>query len=96
MSKEPRTMTFSEFATHLPTIFERVIRNHETVVVEKKNGRAVIKPLTARRLPRAKKRVTDDKAFRSAFGAWRDIVEGENLKKAIASERGSNRPTIVL
>ena len=94
--KELGKITFSEFAANLPIVFERVIREKKSVVVEKKNGKVIIKPMPLRRMRRRKKRISDTRAFRSAFGAWRNIVDGDNLKRMLTSERGSNRSPVTL
>lgn len=94
--KELKKITFSELAANLPNVFERILREKKAVVVEKKNGRVVIRPILSRRIRRGKKGIADTKAFRSAFGAWRNIVEGEELKTLLASERGSNRASVTL
>ncbi|MBI3912726.1 MAG: hypothetical protein HY327_00815 [Chloroflexi bacterium] len=94
--KEPKKIAFSELAANLPIVFERVIRERKPVIVEKKNGRVILRPMPPRRMPRRKKALSDTRAFRSAFGAWSNLADGENLKAMIASERGSNRTPVAL
>ena len=94
--KEPTKITFSEVADNFPSVFERVIREKKAVVVERKNSKVIIRPMLPRRIRLRSKSVSDTRAFRSAFGAWRTIADGEVLKGIIASERGSDRPPVTL
>lgn len=48
MSKEVRSIPFEEFSNNIAAFFERVVRDHETVVVEDETGAAaVLKPAPA-------------------------------------------------
>ena len=35
-------------------------------------------------------------AFLGAFGGWKDLVDGEELKRQLKAARGSSRPPVVL
>jgi hypothetical protein len=54
-----------------------------------------VKPAPTGR-PRRVKTKADYEAFRSAFGAWKDIVDAAVLKEDLASARGSDRPPVRL
>ena len=51
---------------------------------------------TSHRRPIAPPSPADDAVFWSAAGAWKDLVDGEQLKKDLATARGSDRPPVNL
>ncbi|MBI4319079.1 MAG: hypothetical protein HY675_11370 [Chloroflexi bacterium] len=53
-------------------------------------------PSGSERKPKPAKRKAAYRAFRSAFGAWKDIVDADTLKDNLASSRGSDRPPVRL
>lgn len=40
--------------------------------------------------------LSDDEAFRASAGSWRGIVDIDEVLTRVASERGSDRPAVVL
>lgn len=40
--------------------------------------------------------MTDDEAFMASAGAWRGLVDADELKRRIREERGTDRPLITL
>jgi hypothetical protein len=75
MAKEVRRIPFEEFSDNLTDIFEEVIKDHKTVVVESEFGELVeLKPITPpnsrQRLEKSKE---DEEAFLSAAGGWADF-----------------------
>ena len=69
-------------------------------MVEKDDGaRAVLQPVAPRKAARRRRGKTATaryEAFRSAFGGWKDLVDGEALKEQLAAARGSDRPRVAL
>jgi len=61
---------------------------------------AILTPLIdgdrAGRSSRRAKTPADRGAFRSAFGGWKGLVDGEELKRQAFASRGSNRPLVEL
>ncbi len=96
MTKETHPIPFDEFARNLETLFERVIRENETVVVETADGeRAVLKPAaTTRRL--REKTEADLAAFLSSAGGWQDVDVDAFLKDNYESRRTRSRPPVEL
>lgn len=78
---------------------EEVQRTEEPRLLRRHNEDLAIlgpaKPAAARK---GKKAATeaDYKAFRSAFGGWKGIVDAKALESDLASERGSDRPPVRL
>src|SRR3989304_6569689 len=75
-------------------LFVAAVRKRRTVVVEKSDGaRAMLKPVAAKSPRRLRaKATTGNEAFCGALGGWKGLVDGERLKKDLASTRGSRRP----
>ena len=99
MTRELRHMSFEEFTTDIARVFERVTGAKETVVVERENGTAaVLKPLAARRSPRARRVVTeaDWEAFLSSAGGWQDLDTDKLVANIYESRRISSRPPVEL
>ena len=97
MSK-PEHITFDEFAANLSAVFKRVVHDQEVVVVERNGVAAEFRPApeTAPRQRQAKTQA-DHEAFLSSAGAWKDLVDTEQLKADIyASRRISTRPPVEL
>ena len=97
MSK-PEHITFDEFAANLSAVFERVVCDQETVVVERNGVAAEFRPAEAAG-PRQRqaKSQADGEAFLSSAGGWKGLVDTEKLKADIyASRRISTRPPVEL
>ncbi len=101
MVKEHSPIPFDEFSHNLRSIFERVARGKETVVVEKEAGELVVlKPAPTRKVREAgkrKKTEADRKAFLSSAGGWTGLVDGDKLLENIyESRRISTKPPVKL
>jgi hypothetical protein len=69
---EIRRIPYSEFLRDFDIIFEQIIREQETVVVENEAGEGVeLRPVQSSLLK--SEAVDDDEAFRSAAGSWADV-----------------------
>src|SRR5437870_4103233 len=111
MAREIGPIPFEEFANNVAGFFERVIRERETVLVEKGEGEiVVVKPASELGLraatPRRASRVAprkrgsaraDREAFLSTAGAWKDLVDTDKLVEDIyESRRIPSRPPVKL
>ncbi|MBI3942654.1 MAG: hypothetical protein HY326_06525 [Chloroflexi bacterium] len=102
MSKELTHVPFDEFVTNLLDLFDRVVHEHETVIVEREDGtRAILKSVRARKLRRRQKTEADYEAFRSSAGGWKDVdtdklIEDIYANRRLADRRISNRPPVEL
>lgn len=95
-----RRMSYDEFINDPVSVLNRVMKENETVVVEKENGvGAVVSPvgLTKIRRRRRPKTEADYEAFLASAGGWKDLVDTEKLKADIyESRRISSRPPVEL
>jgi hypothetical protein len=94
-------MSFDEFARDVAGVLDRVVRDHETVVVERGGSDAVIvrpaAPRPGHRRGRRPRTSADREAFLATAGAWDGLVNTEQLKTDIAaSRRLSSRPPVAL
>jgi hypothetical protein len=93
-------ISVDELAGDVAGVLDRVVHQHEVVVVER-NGSdvAVIRPAaaTSRRRRRQAPTPADYEAFLATAGAWDGLVDTEQLKADIAaSRRLSPRPQLEL
>jgi hypothetical protein len=94
MSEAMKRISFDEFSDNLVRIFERVISEGESIVIEKGEGELVaLSPLPSS-LSRAKTE-EDWKAFRAAAGSWAD-VDTDAFLDDIYESRKSSRPPVEL
>jgi len=97
MEKQLKHIPFEEFADNLAEIFNEVINEHETVVVESKYGELIeVKPITPASPRRRDKNQEDEAAFLSSAGAWADVDIDSFLKANEESRRLNTRPPIEL
>jgi transposase len=100
MARETRSIPFEEFSNNIAGFFERVVRGHETVVVEDERGEvAVLKPAPAlaKRAAKRKRTAADREAFLSSLGGWKDLVDTDKLVENIYESRSiSTRPPVEL
>jgi len=100
MVKEYSPISFDEFSHNLRSIFERVARGKETVVVENDAGELVVlEPASAatERKGKRKKTEADREAFLSSLGGWAGLVDGDKLLENIyESRRISTKPPVKL
>jgi prevent-host-death family protein len=99
-AREAKRITLDELARDVAGILDRVVRDHETVVVERGGSDvAVITPAPAggRRRRRRAPTPADREAFLATAGAWRGLVDTAQLKADLAaSRRLSSRPPVEL
>ena len=101
MSREPTRVSLYEFSRNVASFFERVIRGHETVVVENRAGEQAVlqpaRPSLASRATRRKRSAADQEAFLASLGGWKDLVDTDQLIANIYESRQiSSRPPIEL
>ena len=92
MAEAFKRIPFEEFSHNLATIFDRVISEGESIVIEKGEGEFVA--LSPAPLSRSKTE-EDWKAFRAAAGSWAD-VDTDAFLKDIYESRKSSRPPVEL
>jgi hypothetical protein len=98
-ARDATRITFDELARDVTRVLDRVVRDRETVVVERGGSDvAVIRPAAAgRRRGRRPPTRADLEAFLATAGGWRELVDTEQLKADIAaSRRLSSRPPVAL
>lgn len=99
MGKAVRYMSFGEFAGDLDRVFDRIVREHEVVVVER-DGRAVavVEPVRAPKAPsrRRGRTAADYAAFLSSAGGWKDMDVDKFIDENYRSRRISSRPRVEL
>jgi hypothetical protein len=95
MDDNIRRIPYDEFFRDLASIFEQVIREHETVVVETKEGEAVVLRSARVGLPEGRSE-KDYKAFLSSAGGWADVDVDQFLKDNYESRRMNTRPAVEL
>jgi PHD/YefM family antitoxin component YafN of YafNO toxin-antitoxin module len=93
VSREIRRIPYEEFFRNLASIFEQVIQEHETVVVETKEGEAVVLRVAEVGLLEGKSE-EDYEAFLSSAGGWADVDVDQFLKDNYESRRMNTRPTV--
>jgi hypothetical protein len=92
----PTTIPLEEFYSNPAGILERVIREHEAVIVETAHGeQAVIKPVS-RKSARRKITEADMEAFRSSAGGWADVEIDKFLADNDESRSISTRTPVEL
>ena len=97
MVKDLRPIPFTEFAGDVAGFFERIIDNHETVLVEKERGKIVMLRRARRARPRGKAKAPDRDAFLSTAGGWKDLVDIDKLVEGIYESRSIiSRPPVNL
>jgi len=97
MEKQAKRISFEEFAGNLAEIFDAVIKERETIVIESKNGGLIeVKPATPANPQRRDKTQEDKDAFLSSAGAWADVDVDSFLKANEESRRLNTRPPVDL
>ena len=99
MAQELKRISVEELATQATAVVDRVVRERESVLIEKDGDAvAVLQPVAPKKPRRRgrKKTAADYEAFLSAFGSWKGIVDTEQLKKDIAAARSDHRPPVEL
>lgn len=106
MTREPKRIPFDELAGNLATVFDRIVGENETVVVEKGGKEVVlmtlVRPTKTRRVdrtarvPRAAQVARSREGIVKAAGSWAD-VDVEGLKAYFYERRrNSSRPPVRL
>lgn len=95
MAIEPKIIPLDEFSKNLIRIFDRILANQETVVVENNSGQLIaVSPAPPPQLrPKSEE---DLAAFRSAAGSWSDVDTDTLLANIYASRKLSSRPPVAL
>ncbi len=97
MNKELTRIPFNEFAANLSRVFDRVVKDKETVMVEKEGrGLAILKPVSSGPRRRRHKSSAAYKAFLAAAGSWKDVDTDQLIADIYASRRISSRPAVEL
>ncbi len=96
MNKELTRIPFNEFAANLSRVFDRVVKDKETVMVEKEGrGLAILKPASSG--PRRRRKSSAAyKAFLAAAGSWKDVDTDQLIANIYASRSISSRPAVEL
>jgi len=94
MANELKRIPFEEFSENLARIFDRVISEGESIVIEKGEGeRVALSPVSS---PVSRPKSEEDwEAFRAAAGSWAD-VDTDAFLKDIYESRKSSRPPVDL
>jgi hypothetical protein len=96
MAKET-PIPFSEFSHNISHFFDQVISESKPVVVENEQGeRAVLKPVSPRKLHGRKKNAADREAFLSSLGGWKGVDVDQFLKDNEESRQLNTRPPVEL
>lgn len=97
MSKAVIRISFDDFAHNLENYFERIVRDEETIVVEKGDGEeVVVSPSPPNGLPTKKRTAADHEAFLSSFGSWSDVDVDTLLKDIYERRDMPSRPPVEL
>lgn len=97
MAEASKAIPFEEFSDHLAQFFERVIHEHETVLVESDTGDLVeVRHISYIRSRRREKTEEDYESFLATAGSWSDVDVDTFLKDNEESRRLSTRPHIEL
>jgi hypothetical protein len=97
MAKALIRIPFEEFATNPAGVFDRVVANRETIVVEKDNGSAaVLRPAPKRRRRSRTISDADWQAFLSSAGGWSDVDTDKLVKDIYESRNLSPRRQVEL
>lgn len=97
MAEALKRIPFEEFSDNLVNIFERVIREHETVLVESDTGAVVeVRHITVAKSRRRVKSQEDYEAFLASAGGWADIDIDAFLEDNEESRRFNTRPPVEL
>lgn len=90
-------VAFKDFSKNPTDLFNRVVRERISIVVEK-DGEAlvVLKPVRPKTKRPRKKSAAAKKAFLAAAGSWKDIDTDKFLVNNRASRNISTRPPVEL
>ena len=93
MTEGSNRISFDEFSEDLARIFDRVISEGTSVVIEKEDGELVeVKPVTSTKLGKRTKTKEDYEAFLSSAGSWADVDVDSFLKDNYESRKLSRPP----
>jgi hypothetical protein len=88
MAEAIKRIPFQEFSENLVRIFERVVRENESLLIESAEGELVeLKPVTSARRGRRAKTEADHEAFLASLGSWKDVDVDAFLKDNEESRR---------
>ena len=95
-TSKPTPIPYRELATNLDEVFARVAHTNESFVVIGDDGTHVMIAPVRADMRRKSSKVDPDEAFERAFGGWRGVIDGEELKAEIRATRSSRRPAVEL
>ena len=89
---------FEEFSRNVKTIFERVLRDDETVLVEDAGNGVLLTPVHKAKRRRGSAGITksDREAFLSSFGGWSDVDDEEFVARVYEGRNAPSRPPVEL
>lgn len=97
MAEVNNRIPFEEFSDNLVRIFERVVHDRETLLIESAEGELVeLKPVPSAKRGRRVKTEADYEAFLASLGGWKDVDVEAFLKDNEESRRISTRPPVEL
>jgi hypothetical protein len=97
MSKAIERMSFEEFSENLDRIFERIVVEGESIVIEKGDGELVeVKPVSRAKSAKRAKTKADYEAFLASAGSWSDVDVDTFLEDNYASRSVSTRSAVEL
>ncbi len=92
MAKALKRISLDDFSNNLDRIFERVISEGESIVIERGEGELVALSPVPSSSPKTEE---DWEVFRAAAGSWADMDTDAFLKDVYES-RNSSRPPVEL
>ena len=97
MTKELQSIPLAEFSSNLTNFVEKVIRESKPIMVENDKGeRAVVKPLSPRKIKPGLKTEAGRQAFLAVFGSWKDLDVDQFLKDNYESRGRSIQTSVEL
>jgi hypothetical protein len=99
MGRAVRHIPFDELANSLTDVFDRIVREHVSVVVEREgNPIAVVSPITPRTSKRGRhtKTAADHEAFLAAAGSWAKVDIDTFIQEIYEGRERSSRPPVDL
>jgi hypothetical protein len=93
MTEALNRISFEEFSENLVGIFERVLSEGESIVIEKGEGELVeVKPISRSKAGKRAKTKADYEAFLASAGSWSDVDIDAFLKDTYECRKSSRTP----
>jgi hypothetical protein len=97
MAEIRNRIPFAEFFENLARFIERVVHEHETLLIESTGGELVqLKPVTSAKPRRRARTEADHEAFLASLGGWPEVDVDAFFKDNEESRRMSIRPAVDL